>query len=322
MKENKNLIKKNILILVLLVVVLLGSTYAWFTVNKNVKVEEIEVKVATTQDLEISVDAINWKHSINSKELLEGIHTTYPNALNQIPTEELYPVSTAGFINNAKLDMFYGEAKINNKTNLYTLTAKKEEEVHGKTGNFIAFDIFLKAAKDTTIYLNPNSSIYSQRSAENTESSGIENATRMAILKQGTATTSTAAQALNGATEAIIVEPNYDVHTATGIQHAEDIYGITGLNLTGNNSLEYYGVKNAITEGVDLTETSDAYFSKVNPNVKLKNSFFNGEEKVELFQISKGITKLRVYLWIEGQDVDCEDKASGANLNFQLQFMS
>ena len=127
---------------------------------------------------------------------------------------------------------------------------------------------------------------------------------------------------MKGATEAMIVEPNYDVHTAAGIQNAENVYGITDLNLTDNNSLEYYGIKNDITEGVLLTDTSDTYFAKVTPNVKVKKSFFNGDEKVELFQISKGITKLRVYLWIEGQDVDCEDKASGADLNFQLQFIT
>ena len=36
--------------------------------------------------------------------------------------------------------------------------------------------------------------------------------------------------------------------------------------------------------------------------------------------IKEGITKVRVYMWVEGQDVDCEDKASGGSLSFNLAF--
>ena len=39
-----------------------------------------------------------------------------------------------------------------------------------------------------------------------------------------------------------------------------------------------------------------------------------------LLNLQAGITKVRVYLWLEGQDVDCENNASVGDLAFSLQF--
>ena len=42
----------------------------------------------------------------------------------------------------------------------------------------------------------------------------------------------------------------------------------------------------------------------------------------EVLQLQAGITKVRVYMWVEGQDVDCENNASGGDLLYNLQFSS
>ena len=39
----------------------------------------------------------------------------------------------------------------------------------------------------------------------------------------------------------------------------------------------------------------------------------------KLFDITPGITKIRVYMWVEGQDIDCINEASGTNIKFNLQ---
>lgn len=36
--------------------------------------------------------------------------------------------------------------------------------------------------------------------------------------------------------------------------------------------------------------------------------------------LKPGYTKMRIYMWLEGQDVDCFTGASGTYLNFDLQF--
>ena len=40
----------------------------------------------------------------------------------------------------------------------------------------------------------------------------------------------------------------------------------------------------------------------------------------KIFTLTAGITKVRVYMWIEGQDVDCENTASGTDISYNLQF--
>jgi hypothetical protein len=37
-----------------------------------------------------------------------------------------------------------------------------------------------------------------------------------------------------------------------------------------------------------------------------------------MFTLASGITKFRVYMWVEGQDVDCENSASGAYLTYKI----
>lgn len=51
----------------------------------------------------------------------------------------------------------------------------------------------------------------------------------------------------------------------------------------------------------------------------------NGAGKSTTIKMMTGILypgegKIRVYMWVEGQDVDCENSASGATINFDLQF--
>ena len=301
-------------------ILLLTSTYAWFTSNKNISVNTLDVKVATSDSLEISADAYNWSTQITGDTLLEVTNTTtgkYRDAINQIPATAILPMSTVGNVNDGKMDMFLGTVNEN-----YKLTATKETEKHGKDvgGNFIAFDIFLKASRETKIQLDPATSILPAEGSNQ----GIENATRIAILNYGTPTdlyNSEGAQDLKevvGDGKALIIEPNCDTHTGTGKANAQNIYGITGLNDSGNDPLTYYGIKEPISSpGIDLKRSDESDPREAVNTLALNKNFSSAPD---LITLNKGITKLRIYLWIEGDDVDCEDAASGANLKFNLQF--
>lgn len=51
-----------------------------------------------------------------------------------------------------------------------------------------------------------------------------------------------------------------------------------------------------------------------------RNEFtYIGDAIHKVFSLKAGITKVRMYMWIEGLDVDCEDDASGSNIAFDLQ---
>ena len=65
MKKKTKAIKQKLnnllMILLLTAVLLIMSTYAWFTANRTVNIDAIDVKVATSSGLQISADGITWK---------------------------------------------------------------------------------------------------------------------------------------------------------------------------------------------------------------------------------------------------------------------
>ena len=48
------------IMILFLALVLTASTYAWFTANRTVTVESIDVNVSTSKGLQISTDATTW----------------------------------------------------------------------------------------------------------------------------------------------------------------------------------------------------------------------------------------------------------------------
>ena len=117
-EEKKGHKKRAILLLLLLLItgfLLTTSTYAWFTSNTTVSVNNIQVNVATQNGIQLSVDGINWK-SILSTTDLQGAYNTYGAATNQLPST-LEPVSTAMDLNNDYLIKILDEHKNREKDN-------------------------------------------------------------------------------------------------------------------------------------------------------------------------------------------------------------
>lgn len=307
-------------LLVFLTSLLLTTTsYAWFTTTRIVSLDTFNIHVATDGGIQISTDSINWKAILEMEDLYNA-RENYEGSINQIPTN-LEPVSTGGNVINGKLQMYYGQAL--NYTNNIILTATKADEINTFENNaeakFIVFDIFLKTATPKTLYLSTNAGI----KYDGEDATGIENAFRIAFLNQGTVSSENgmAAQNLNSASIAYIWEPNYDAHTLSAINNAKNTYGI---NIKENNErlIPYFGVINEIKES-DLVDISDTYTNKYpnffkNVNISLA-TIKNFENNQYLFNINEGITKFRVYIWIEGQDLDCEDGASIGDILFNLQ---
>lgn len=333
MEKNKRKRSKKILMLLLLMIttgaVLSMSSYAWFTANKVVTVNTINVQVQAQNGIQISTDATKWKAAINNADILAG----YSGSVNQLPSL-LEPVSTGGNVDtNGHLEMFFGDVKASGeKFKLLTSKLTDEAETHTdatnaatyrSTGKYLAFDIFLKVNADTTVYLTTNSGVTSS----SLDDAPIKNAVRVAFVELGNRPDGTAlatVQGLNAGTASAVTiwEPNYNVHTAAAITHAKDTYGMT---ITADQAkISYDGVIDEIPENTEVlvgdatAAKNEKYFKAVETNIATKagDGFTTYQQ---LFNLKKGITKIRVYFWVEGQDVDCENNASGGSINFDLQ---
>ena len=323
--ERRGNLKYSLLLLLLLAVLLVSSTYAWFTANEVVSISTIDVNVIASNGLQISADASNWK-AILQVEDITGAGATYTTNKNQMP-ETLEPVSTAGVVTNHYLDMYYGQAVVaqaGDNLGEYVLQATKENaEVEGTEGKYIAFDVFLRVDQPEDIVLSTDSNVVF---TEGTTDRGIQNAARVAFLDKGTVgpgSTSAQAQALDeGETADLVIwEPNNDVHTAAGVLNAKEIYGLD-TTTTGGTQLSYDGIKAAfdIGKGVTLktankTSFADS-FETVTPTISTVKDF---DAQQSLLNLKAGITKVRIYMWVEGQDVDCENNASGTDISFNVQ---
>lgn len=296
-------------------IILTASTYAWFTANHNVKVESIDVNVTATNGLQISTDATNWK-AVVTKDDITGAN--WSGVKNQVPKANLNPVSTAGTIDTTTgyMDMYLGTISTNTDNGNNQLTATKETDTNGQVGNYVAFDLFFQINEQKQIYLTEASKVTASQGGEDT---AIQYAARVAFIDEGNVAydaSAQAAQALKAGTTAWIWEPNYDVHKASGIQNALNTYGIT-TKATGAEKLNYKGVNAVIDTGVPVNSTDTKYFKDVTTNV----SPFGGiTTRMKPFTLNAGVTKIRVYMWVEGQDVDCEDNASGGTVSYNLSF--
>ena len=325
-KNKRKKRSKKIFIAILMIlfsgVVLTASTYAWFTANKTVTVEQIEVNVAASNGLQISVDASNWKTLISNEDI-RGAGTTYAGAVNQLPTTSIVPTSSIGEIDTTTgfMKMFKGDI-VSNASGTNILKAERSTETHSTTtGDFIAFDLFFQVTEDTPVYLTSASNVIAVDASK-----GIENAARVAFVEQGNAAAGTAVgtvQALksDGTTPAIIWEPNTDVHKPAAVVAALSTYGITTTE-TGAARINYNGVKAPIPEGENITlnSTDEKYFSAVTPKLTSVAAGIPDTDYLPLFTLKAGTTKVRIYMWVEGQDVDCENNASGSSLAYNLQF--
>ena len=317
-EQRKNRLFYLLLLLLMTTISLSFSSYAWFTTNRLVRVDLLDVNVRAQGGIEISTDGQNWKGAISVYDIQDA-RNTYPTSINQIPST-LEPVSTIGEIENGKLKMFYGIVE-NDLYGNYIISTERSVETESfdelSTGKFIAFDLFLKTNNNTDLYLTPLSNI---------TYGGETSVGRVAFIEEGTTPavadiTMIQSLSTNSNDNVYIWEPNYDTHTIHGIENAANIYGITTSEI--GDKIIYDGVSKEISASQNITVQQAKssiypnYFQTVDINYYTENNFTNN---LPIFTLKGGISKYRVYMWIEGQDVDCENNASVGNISLNLQF--
>ena len=324
-KKEKNR-KRKILLALLLVVftglILTANTYAWFTSNHTITVDAIDVQVTTANGIQVSTDDTNWKTVITNTDLNNTLLNTtlYPTNVNQLPFKStnnlIAPVSTGGTVQSGKLKMYLGELGTDSNDNT-VLTSTASVETKGASGNFVAFDLFFLVTQNSVVKLGAGSSVTTSTGATN---KGLKNAARVAWINEGNASAGdvSSAQGLATGTTALIWEPNNNVHTDAAIADALSTYGMTITSST--QVANYYGVDAVISTGVPLNPiTPGTNFKQVTPTLKTQDGALTTDQT--WFTLTAGITKVRFYLWVEGQDVDCENNASGDAISFNMNFV-
>ena len=331
-KNDKHRFFMSILVIFFLGILLIFSAYAWFSTSLNVKIKTFNMIVSRNSGLSLSFDAINYDQSIEISEdmLINKLAETYPNNLSQWSANGLIPVSSPGITdsNNYFFEIYKSSGVKYKNRDLekgYITTIRSLENQRLSVSNYIAFDLFLKNETGSPIsdnlYLEQGTE-FIMTSESDEEMVGLVNSARIGFVKVGSVPHNTPADVIQNLTcnndcQSIIYEPNSINHSAMSIERAKKF----GINLKDGREFPTYAYKKA-GGPFELTNT-------ISGSVGLDYNYFQLQETIStnafsepLFTIPDGITKMRVYVWIEGQDIDSlETDSKGAEVSISINFI-
>ena len=207
-KNSRRRLNSLILLVAFTAIMLIVSTYAWFSTQKNVSLSGLEGTVKVAEGLQISLDAKTWKNGIDFKDFTEQtfIDTYVPGAtlenpyqypdssksdgskiaaVNVLP-DELLPVSTTGAgeditgANSKTMAMYNGENR--NGKELVSVVKMAEEKASG----YYAIDLFLQNSSKSTVDLDPlqlqAGSVLTVKSSTKA-TTGLQNTARVALVQ-------------------------------------------------------------------------------------------------------------------------------------------
>lgn len=368
-RKSKRRMNSLFMTLVLTAVMLIMSTYAWFSANRQVEITGITAKVRAAEGLQISLDGISWDTSVAiSKDTLVAL----TSAVNNVAwADKLEPVSTDGTTSSSdgELNFYYGEVSADGSVlkDVKTTKSVSTTAIGGATGDtgptnkYIAFDIYLKnssskALDDLQLANGSFIAITKDESkGKGQDNTGLEYSVRAALeLYTETATFTDSQATVNGldfgSPVVSIWEPNYDQHIGEIVRLDGRIDAATqafntmamnsssvGKNIQGVNGdgTEGHGVGDALSVTLDAdgnvkpepAGVSGTYMTI--PYTIQTGGTVSGGEK-QLYNVTgvgddykiklpgNAISKARIYIWLEGQDPDCQDTASTGK-SFDLQ---
>lgn len=347
MKKNKNskFIKFKLLLkddqkfnLMIMIAFFIGvlfifCTYAWFYASLNVRVEFFNMVVSNNSGLFVSLDGIDYGSSveISKNSLLTELKDKYPNHTNQWARRGLFGVSTNGLSSpyNSKFDV-YTAKEINyrgegNKKR-YITTELSPEDKPSDSNVYVAFDLFLKNVSGSpytdNLYLADGTSIYFEDEKVDSYADGSLNSMRIGIVKMGSTSSKSDIDIIQNLTcddtcEMLIFEPNSLSHSDESIERAKK-YGVT---IKKGEAMPTYGVIKASDKLRFESGHEGTGYPLDTEHLALQETIKSTSMEDPIFEIPNGVTKIRVYVWIEAQDVDSlETRPKGAEIAIVINF--
>lgn len=284
-----------IAMLIVSAIVLTSATYAWFSMAKKVEVESMELNVTSPEGIQISANTSAFTTKLTADDITGASSTrfkAYEGHINNIP-ETIKPSSTILENSGSKINWFDGSI---NDSGMMQISKINNEVGSGLT----AFDLFVKVKNAQTVKFGSTT----VTCADNPE---VVTAMRVALISYGT------------------VEEKAD---ASAIQNGQ-IVGRTTYELDASNHTST--VNEALAAGKTIPEFKGIrYAGSVRPDSNFSNIVTNSSNVYSVvgtvaktasaatIKVGAGITHLRVYMWMEGNDVDCANDVAGSTINFNL----
>jgi hypothetical protein len=308
MTNNKTKMTVALWIAIFSFVLLTTAAYAWMTISRDIRVTDLALNVVTENGLEIAEDidgaAGEWTTVMRMSDILGGDAVLRPVTYSNAAQAFLAP--RYGFDGRPDFSEPFPVAKLNMQDDAPTQTAEKY---------LLAFDFWIRTgSSNCEVCLSEPSEVYEGLNgggcyvigrpiwdaaavSHNDGGRGAQNALRIAFY--------TYDEADESGGRFVVYEPNAD---SNGIyEETESIDGETPLTDPALMILQSIS---------GWEEQSPVLRDNVNYRV---GGFIS--ENTEILTLKSGIARrVKMYVWLEGQDSDCVNSISGAQLLINLQF--
>ena len=318
-RRSKRKLNSLFMMVLLTGMLLLSSTYAWFSANKEVALEGINAKVVAAEGLQISLDGESWSSKITvNKAALQGATEN-----NYAWPDALVPVSTIGESAGGNMNMFYGDVSADG-----TQLNNAGQENDTSTTKYIVFDLYFKNSSSQLAgdKLQLNTGTLVKIAEDGKTGTGLENCVRSAVvLYENTALMTDDGETIRaiaaGTPLVSIWEPNYNKHIAEVVKNDPTRIPQANTNFT---TLGVKQVGEGTVTGINGTSPNEF----IDEQITIKTDGTVGAatdmtdiESTNLMLKQNSVMKARVYIWLEGQDPDCIDTAStGKSIDLVLGF--
>ena len=304
-----------IAMLLLSAIVITTASFAWFSLGRSAMASNLDLKVTKQgEGIQISANATSFTDTLTFEDL-NGTSTTGFQAVSE--DYNFFPAmiepASSSFALNALPAFFTGGVdKATNTLESLATTSDNGVDVYGKSGaetpagskqaGYYVFDVFVDYSGGETAQLKIGQS---DITVKNDESDGTQaiaeaaNAMRIGFVNCGTVTKgANPAQATSGS-EAVIFATNED---------ARNTQPIASTGMSAEIAEDAFTVPKSSAGDITI---ADNYNCAVD----------TGAED-QVINITNGVNRIRVYIWMEGQDANCTDSLQSqlvsANLVFTL----
>lgn len=299
-----------IAMLIVSAIVLTSSTFAWFSMSKQATVDSMDLTVSSPEGIQISANASAWTANLTIDEIFNTDETTtsrydaYEGNANLYPAD-LVPVSSAIEYSDTDTGRVNFYKATLNDAGYANVSVISQTAGNADNAGLIAFDLFFKVANDTTVYFG--TSEFKDNSASDVLTSLRLGFTPLGNVPIGS--TAAEAQALNAFTRGT----NNIVYEVDCMNRSADAKSLGQTD--GKIPTKYIAATSAAgqtTNGIlnnTQTKTTAAKLITDTDNASVKS-----------FNLKAGVTKMRVFLWVEGNDIDCQNSIAGAAFTAALKF--
>jgi hypothetical protein len=301
-KTRKNMLRSSAAMLLVSALALTTATYAWFTNGLTGSVENFTLTAEDASGIELSADAENWYSALPWSEITSLSSNLYPGK-----TTKISPVSSTGATGNDGKLQFY-KVEVNPESNLVTASLLTTEA----NTNCIKFDLYVKNQNTSDITFNLD--LESATATADGSVTETANAVRVAFIDRGFvkigSTNDIASVKTKNETKIVnIWEPNATSHTNATYSGQQVTTNAINAPIDSSKKGEQVMLSNNIVTDANFIAEQKTTYST------------NGLLSLTKDKISANtITKLTVYVWRDGQDVDCTNQAALGKVIFNLKF--